>query len=996
MKAALTPKPAEELYNLLSSTADMFNSAPKFKEEMKGTQGWINATVGFKTVDGSMGSTVVFKDGHVSVLNHIPKNVDACMIFRTEEDFMQLQSANKDETSKMILRGQIWIEGTIALYNYCDYLVNFLFKDQAHEASKKLIKEHHIENLRIADGADTDGRNEKIRRKNERLKGGNVDPGVVWLEDPYLSELSLDDFPRLDCFRNEILNTKPEVSAEHGKLHTDFFIENGYETTKDGKPWDPALRKAKSFHYFMANRKALLREGDLIAGTYTQNPVFGLVAQPYTFGWQVWGELRTMEFRELDAYKITEETIQTLHKHVMPFYAKRNIQHLWKEKFDYPLASKIHEHYFAIFYYGTVSHSTMTPGHSKEMNLGLNGIKELIDKELATDKSADKEKKNTLEAMKISLDAVSVYTKNLAKQVKKDLEKESDPARKRELKEIHRILLKVPDNPAETLHEAIQSIWIVNVALGLESTDDGPHLGRLDQLLQPYFESDLKKLKTKHEKESYIKQAIELIGCLFLRLTSHYNIAMEIVSWMNSGGPPSITINLGGVTSDGKDAVNDMTYIILKVTEMLGLSDPNMHARFMPGVNSRTYLKRICEVNYITGATPCIHNDAAVIKALTINNKEWPIEDIRDWTANGCVEPCIQGKQFPCTGSVEFNLMAPLEMALNNGVHPLLEWALGPETGKIENDDFKTFDEFLEAFKKQHEFLCGQGVIGNNQIDEIHQEHMPSLLMSSLVDDCIPKGRGITRGGAKYNTSGITSIGLVDVADSLSAIKKLIFDEKKLSFKELKEALEYNFEGYKGIHAWIQNHIPKFGSGDQEAFEMTDRVTRIVADFAHRHKNIRNGHYTSGWWSMNYHAIYGRVSGASPSGRLAGEAFTPGLTPHPSASNNLLDNLLDVAKLDPETLDNNIAFNVRVVPSTKDTHEQTIDRMANILQTYFEQGGMQVQFIMLNTDTLKDAMAHPEHYPDLLVRISGYCGYFTKLHRDLQLEIIRRNEFGLG
>jgi pyruvate-formate lyase len=224
----------------------------------------------------------------------------------------------------------------------------------------------------------------------------------------------------------------------------------------------------------------------------------------------------------------------------------------------------------------------------------------------------------------------------------------------------------------------------------------------------------------------------------------------------------------------------------------------------------------------------------------------------------------------------------------------------------------------------------------------------------------------------------------------------VVFDEKRVSFREFKKALQYNFVGYSSLRAWIQNHVPKFGSGDPEAFEMADRVTKMVADFAHSQKTVRGGHYTSGWWSMNYHAIYGRVSGASPSGRLEGEAFTPGLTPHPSASNNIMDNLLDVARLAPETLDNNIAFNVRVVPSPKDTHEQTMDRMSQILATFFEQGGMQVQFIMLNTDTLRDAMAHPEYYPDLLVRISGYCAYFTQLHRDLQMEIIRRNEFGLG
>jgi len=995
MKAALTPKPSEALFNLLKSTADIFNSRPDLQEEMKGTQGWINATIGFKTSDNKIGSAVIIKDGHVTVKDHIPEDVDACLIFRTENDFMAFQTANKDDTSLMILRGRMWIEGTIALYNYCDYLVNLLFLDEARAATEEMVREHQMEKLRIADGADTSGRDEKIRRRAERLRGEKVDPGVVWLDNPYLSELSLDDFPRLQCFRKERLDTKAEVSAEHGKLLTDFFLRHGYETTPDGKPWEPNLRKAKSFYHLMANRKALLREGDLLAGTYTPNPIFGLVNQPYTFGWQVWGELRTMGFRELDPYIITEETIETLHKHVMPFYATRNIQHLWKTKFDNPLAAQIHERYFSIFYYGTVSHATMTPDHNKVLQLGLNGIRMLIDEERANDKAADKEKEDTLEAMKISLDAVSIFTRNLAEQVKKEAGAESDAIRKTELERIHKILLRVPDNPAETLHDAVQALWIIQVALGLESTDDGPHLGRLDQLLQPYFDSDIRKLNTEEERQVYIVRATELIGCLYLRLSSHYNISMEIVSWMNSGGPPSTTINVGGVTREGKDAVNDMTYIILKVTALLALNDPNMHARYMPGVNSETYLKRVCEVNYITGATPCVHNDAAVIEALTQVNPDWAIEDIREWTANGCVEPVLSGMHFPCTGSVEFNLMAPLEMALNNGVHPLLEWELGPETGDIDTGDFSTFEDFLDAFKKQHEFLCGQGVMGNNQIDRIHQEHMPSPLMSALVDDCIKNGRGITRGGAKYNTSGITSIGLADVTDSLSAIKKLVFDEKKITFKEFKKALQYNFEGYTSLRAWIQNHVPKFGSGDPEAFAMVDRVTHIVADFAHSQQNIRDGHYTSGWWSMNYHAIYGRVSGASPSGRLAGEAFTPGLTPHPSASNNIMDNLLDVAKLAPETLDNNIAFNVRVVPSPKDTHDQTITRMANTLQTYFEQGGMQVQFIMFNTDTLKDAMAHPEYYPDLLVRISGYCAYFTQLHRDLQLEIIRRNEFGL-
>ncbi len=301
MKSALSPKPAEELYNLLKSTTDILNSRPDLQEEMKGTQGWINATIGFKTSDNKMGSAVVIKDGHVTVKDHIPEDVDACLIFRTEKDFTNFQTAGKDDASLMILKGRMWIEGTIALYNYCDYLVNLLFLDESRTATEEIMREHQIEKLRIADGADTSGRDEKVRRRAERLRGEKVDPGVKWLDDPYLSRYTLDDFPRVKRFRKERFDTKPEVSAEHGKLLTDFFLENGYEKTSDGKPWDPCLRKAKSFYHLMSNRKALIREGDMLAGTYTSNPVFGLVNQPYTFGWQVWGELRTHAFRELDS-----------------------------------------------------------------------------------------------------------------------------------------------------------------------------------------------------------------------------------------------------------------------------------------------------------------------------------------------------------------------------------------------------------------------------------------------------------------------------------------------------------------------------------------------------------------------------------------------------------------------------------------------------------------------------------------------------------------------
>lgn len=230
-----------------------------------------------------------------------------------------------------------------------------------------------------------------------------------------------------------------------------------------------------------------------------------------------------------------------------------------------------------------------------------------------------------------------------------------------------------------------------------------------------------------------------------------------------------------------------MTYILLKVTELLSLNNPNVHARYKPDKNSFAYLKRVCDVNYITGATPCIHGDDAVMESLTARG--WAVEDVRDWVVNGCVEPGIPGKHCSATSSIEFNLVAVLEMALNNGKHPLMNWKLGPDTGIIGQGDFETFDDFWKAFKEQCEFLCEQSIIGNNQLGEIYQQHQPAPLISSMTEGCIESGRGVTRGGARYNSSGVSVIGMADVVDSLMAIKTLVYDEKKSRLPNLKRRL---------------------------------------------------------------------------------------------------------------------------------------------------------------------------------------------------------------
>jgi formate C-acetyltransferase len=337
--------------------------------------------------------------------------------------------------------------------------------------------------------------------------------------------------------------------------------------------------------------------------------------------------------------------------------------------------------------------------------------------------------------------------------------------------------------------------------------------------------------------------------------------------------------------------------------------------------------------------------------------------------------------------------MVPLTMAIYNGYHPSARWDFGPKTGKL--TDFKTFDEFYAAFEKQFDFIYKQGTEASLQILKVQQHLMPAPLNSALLENCIKDGVGMTHGGAKYNSSGGAFTALSDVVDSLLVIKKVIFEDKKYTFDELKDAMDADFIGHKSLHSYISNRVPKFGSGDESGRLMVDRVTTMIADYMHSHDNGRGGCYFPGYRTNNNHTVYGRVSGASASGRHAGKPFTSGLTPNPAASNNILDNLNDVASINPLNCDNNYTFNVRVSFSEKDenSHKQNVDHLANYIQTYFINGGMQIQCNVVDTDTLKDAMAHPELYQDLIARVSGYTGYYTRMQQDLQLEIIGRTEF---
>jgi len=981
----LTDHAANAVLRLIAAN---FNHRKRLNRYLRGNGSWIDFSVGFRTEDRGVEEAMIFKGGHVRVARKIPVDCDVSLVFTAEEVLKEMVRLPPSEVFNLLLKNKVRAEGNFTYLTLLNFYISLIAGPIHRRMMDKQKVEDTAERLRQAPPVDPALRGEMKNRRRDRMKAESIDPGVKHLPEPYLSGYSLEDFPRLARFLDIHFTVKPEVCCERARLMTDWFVENGFETDHAGNPHVPELRQARAYKYMMENRAPIIRKDDLIAGTTTSMEI-GVLGYPDAAGTLFWGELGSSPFRMLNSYEISEETAEVLHHHVFPFWARRNVREWVRVKHDYPLGQRLDERFAVIFMFKTSAFSHTIADFPKLLRLGTSGIIAEIDEELGA--GPQEEKMDSLEAMKLCLQGVNAYAANLSRQAELEAARERDPDRTAELERLARTCAKVPENPCDTLDEALNAVWITFVGLHMENTNAGLSLGRLDQLFQPYFEAEMAELSTPEEREVYIRRAIELVGCFFMKCTDHLPLFPDVANYLFGGSSSDQAITLGGVTPLGEDAVNDMTYIFLKVTELLNIRDPNMNAKYNPEKNSETYLKRLCEVNLITAATPSMHNDIAVMESL--KEFDYPPEELRDWAAVGCVEPTIWGRHMGHTNFQMMNMVAALEMAMNNGRHPLMDWEVGPRTGSIEAGDFPTFEDFYGAFTTQFKFLIDASVEYNNMMGEAHAYIRPTPLLSALISDSIKKGKDVTKGGARHNTSGAACIGLADVTDSLMVIKKLIYDDRVVTFAQLKEAVDSNFETDPALRAMASSKVPFFGSGSDEAVDMANRVARFAHDTYLAHRNYRGGPYTTGFWTMSNHVAFGTLTGALPSGRLASKAFTPGLTPEPNASKNLLDNIRDVARLDPHNMNNNMAFNVKVVPGADDTHERVVENMYSYAKTYFDLGGMQMQMNVVTSDMLRDAMAHPENYRNLLVRISGYNAYFVTLNRDMQTELIERAEY---
>lgn len=970
----------------LGAMAFCFNNFENYRKYLRSKNGWNNFSIGLKTENDSVARTIEFKNGRASTRPGA-ENTTAQMILEDEAALMSMATLPPNELNNLILKSKLIIKGNYVYISYFNFLMSVLLKKKQ---IKQLTAQRESMKLPTLQSGAGDGIGKIKHRSKEFLKAQQTDPGVKYLRDQNLSAYSLRDFPRLESFLNIHHTQKPAVCVERPALMTGWFRAHGFETDGQGNPWVPELRQANVFKHVMEHKKPIIRRGDLIAGTSTTKEI-GVIMYPDGAGPMLWGELFTVQDRPLNPYDIDPDEAWELTHSIYPYYFNRNIREWVRSEYDQPVYQELDERFAVYFLWKTVAISHTILDYPKLLRVGAKGIIKEAQAELQSDTGASRQKKDTLHAITLCYEGIIAYAKNLSRQAAKEAAEETDAKRKAELLRLADICERVPENPCATLDEAVNAIWIHWVAVHMESTNAGFSLGRMDQWLQPYFEADMEKLRSEEEREGYIKHAIELVGCFYMRCTDHLPTIPDIGNYLFGGSSSDQAITLGGVTPGGEDAVNDMTYIFLKATEILGIRDPNVNARYHSGKNSEAYLKRLCEVNVNTAGTPSIHNDEMVMESL--GEFHYPAEHLRDWAATGCVEPTLSGKHMGHTNCMMFNMVAALEMTLYNGYHPLMRWHLGPRTG--EPSAFATFDRFFEAFCAQLGYIADLSCEYNNRLGEAHSVLRPSPMMSAMVEGCVQSGLDATKGGAMYNSSGIAAIGLADITDSLLIIKKFVYEDNSYTLQEICDAVKCNYQGHEVLRSRMMNAVALFGSGSQEAVDMANRVAKFVHDYFGEKRNFRGGSYTVGFWSMSNHVAFGTLTGALPSGRLASKPFTPGLTPEAHASHNLLDNIKDVAKLDSANINNNIAFNVKVVPSPKDSHEQVVNNLYAYAKAYCDLGGMQMQFNVVSSDTMRAAMESPDDYRDLLVRISGYNAYFVTLNSDLQMELIERAEYGL-
>lgn len=779
---------------------------------------------------------------------------------------------------------------------------------------------------------------------------------------------------RIQRLREQSVTTPVHIDLERAKIETDFYKEN------DGKYSVPVMRAMTLKEYF-SKKTLYFGDDELILGEKGKNPQASPTFPELCCHSEE--DMKVMSERKLVSFHTTEEDRKLQAAEIIPFWKGRTI----REKLLSRMTPEWHDCYEAGIF--TEFMEQRGPGHTcggeQVFTTGYLDYKEKIKKTMdALDWMNDPEafdKMEELKAMDICCDAVIILGERYHEMAVEKAAAETDPKRKAELEQIAKNLEVVPAHKPQTFWQAIQLYWFTHLAVTTELNPwDAFSPGRLDQHLNPYYEADVEAgiLDDEH--------ALELLECLWVKF---YNqpapVKVGITLKESATYTDFANINTGGVTPEGKNGVNNVSYLILDCMDEMKLVQPNSNVTISKKTPQK-FLKRACEISRKGWGQPAFYNTEAQITELINAGKS--LEDARRGGSSGCVETGAWGNEaYILTGYM--NIPKIFQLTLFNGFDEYSGKQLGLQLGYAK--DFKTFDELWAAFKKQLKHFVDIKIRGNNVIERLYAEEMPAPCLSVVTNDCISNAKDYNAGGARYNTNYIQGVGIGTVTDCVASVKYNVFDEKNFTMEELIDAMEHDFEGYDYIYSLVHDKTPKYGNDDDYADDLMREIFDLYHDTIVGRPNMKGGKYGIDMLPTTCHVYFGDVILATPNGRKAHKPVSEGISPEKSADTNGPTAVIkSCAKMDHLATAGTL-LNQKFTPNVV-AGEAGLNNMASLVRSYFAMDGHHIQFNVVDRQTLIEAQKHPEDHKDLIVRVAGYSDFFRNLDKPLQDEIIERTE----
>jgi pyruvate formate-lyase/glycerol dehydratase family glycyl radical enzyme len=775
---------------------------------------------------------------------------------------------------------------------------------------------------------------------------------------------------KVGVVRNQAVT--PELFPERAISVTRSFRET------EGEPL--AIRRAKMLIRVLEEHPVIVQEGEVIIGMKTRKPRGSPVFQEINAAW-VERDLDKLAARKDTPFFVSGETKALLGEQVFPYWRGRQVynrileavpEELWRAD-----DRGVVYHYFRS---RTIGH--INAGYAKILSRGMNGIKDDLARSLDRldrEDPAYYRRRQFLESVSMVSDAVIEFGRRHSAEARRLASLEVHPERRKELMRIAAVCERVPAEPARTFQEALQSFWFVHLVLNLETDGHAFGPGRFDQYLYPYYRHSLDGGEISRD------QAQELLDLMWVKFDEITLAKDSGESQTSSSYPEFQNLNAGGLTPDGRDATNELSFMCLTALDHTKLPQPGLSAQ----ISSKTppkFLLRCCELLRQGMGMPAMFNSDVLVLGMV--NRGKTLEDARASSLNGCVACFCDGKdRMASTGY--FNLAKCLELALNDGRDRLRGDQLGPRTG--DPATFATFDEVVKAFHAQVAHFVGVKVRYDDIVRDIYATHCPVPFTSAVIDDCIDKATDWHAGGAHYKIATMSGVAVGTVADSLAAIKRHVFDERTVTMARLKEALDRDWEGFETLRQAFVNKTPHYGNDDEKADQFAVLAQKIFCGEVEKHRDIQGARYWVDLLPTTSHIALGGLTGATPDGRRAGTPLSEGVSPvqghdrqGPTAAAR------SVAKLD-HARTNGTLLNMKIDPRSLETPEG-LSRLAALIRGYFAEGGHHVQFNIIDRKILEDAMEHPERHRNLIVRVAGYSDYFVLLSPDIQREILSRTE----